>query len=159
MAASDYVKELRALIGPRLLMLPGVAAIIRDAEGRVLLQRRAQDGRWSLPAGAIDPGESPAEAVVRECWEETGLRVRPERVLGVFGGADGYRSVLPGGDQVEYTVVVFACEVIGGELGGRDGETAELAYFPPDDRPPLITEYPIEAMLAADRPVFAPPAG
>jgi 8-oxo-dGTP pyrophosphatase MutT (NUDIX family) len=154
MGASDYVKELRALIGDRLLLLPGVAAIIRDDEGRVLLQRRAQDGRWSLPAGAIDPGESPAEAIVRECFEETGLHVRPERVLGVFGGADGFRAVLPGGDRVEYTAIVFACAVVGGTLGGRDGETAELAYVHPAARPPLVTEYPIEAMLAADQPVF-----
>jgi 8-oxo-dGTP pyrophosphatase MutT (NUDIX family) len=154
MAASDYVKELRALIGHRLLLLPGVAAIIRDEAGRVLLQRRAQDGCWSLPAGAIDPGESPAEAIVRECLEETGLRVRPERVLGVFGGADGYRAELPGGDRVEYTAIVFACQVLGGTLGGRDGETAELAFFHPADRPPLVTEYPIEEMLRADAPVF-----
>jgi 8-oxo-dGTP pyrophosphatase MutT (NUDIX family) len=150
MAASDYVKEIRALIGHRLLLMPGVAAVIRDHQGRVLLQRRAQDGQWSLPAGAIDPGESPAEAVARECREETGLHVRPRRVIGVFGGAPGFRSTLEGGDQVEYTAVVFECEVVGGSLGGLDGETAELRYFALEDRPPLVTEYPLEAMLRSD---------
>ena len=75
MAISDYLRDLRALVGGRLLLLPGVAGIVRDAEDRVLFIRRADNGEWGLPAGAIDPGETPAEAVAREVREETGLEV------------------------------------------------------------------------------------
>jgi 8-oxo-dGTP pyrophosphatase MutT (NUDIX family) len=89
MAISGYLNSLREHVGHQLLMVPGVAAVIRNSERKILLQRNANG--WSLPAGAVDPGETPAQAVVREVSEETGLSVRPLRVLGVFGGADGFR--------------------------------------------------------------------
>ncbi len=141
MAISAYLQGLRSHVGHGLLLVPGVAAVICDRQGSVLLQRRSDDGRWSLPAGAIDPGEAPAQAVIREVWEETGLAVRPEAVLGVFGGAD-CRVRYPNGDQVEYTVVLFGCGVVGGELVPRDDETTELRYFPPAEMPSLGLPYP-----------------
>jgi 8-oxo-dGTP pyrophosphatase MutT (NUDIX family) len=129
--------------------VPSIAAIVRDPAGRVLLQRRSDNGAWGLPAGAIDPGEAPALALVREVWEETGLVVAPERIAGVFGGADGFRFVYPNGDRIETTVVVFECRVLGGELGGRDDETIELRYFAPDEMPPLAAGYPRDLFGAA----------
>ena len=64
------------MVGPRLLLLPGVAAVVRDASERVLFMHRADDGRWGLPAGAIDPGESPAGRAVKRrftnIWKNEG---------------------------------------------------------------------------------------
>lgn len=79
MAISPYVRRMRAHIGKELLLLPGVSAVVRDDAGRVLLARRGDNGRWSLPAGVIDPGEQPADAVLREVLEETGVHVEIER--------------------------------------------------------------------------------
>jgi 8-oxo-dGTP pyrophosphatase MutT (NUDIX family) len=138
---SSYLRDLRALVGGRLLLLPGVSAIIRDDSERVLFIRRADDGRWGLPAGAVDPGETPAQAIVREVREETGLVVRPARVAGVFGG-QGYRHRYPNGDEAEWVVAVFECDVIGGELAPADGEALELRYFTPEDAPTLQLPYP-----------------
>jgi ADP-ribose pyrophosphatase YjhB (NUDIX family) len=138
---SAYLGELRAVVGRRLLLLPGVSAIIRDETERVLFIRRADDGRWGLPAGAVDPGESPGEAIVREVREETGLVVRAARVAGVFGGA-GYRHRYPNGDEVEWVVAVFECEVVGGALVPQDGEALELRYFDPDEAPTMQLPYP-----------------
>jgi len=154
MGISPYVRDIRESIGTRLLLMPAVAAIVRDGEGRILLQRRSDDGRWNLPAGAIDPGESPDEAVVREVREETGLEVRPVRVAGVFGGADGFRHRYGNGDEVEFTAIVFECEIAGGSLGSDSDETAELRWFHLPERPPLSIEYPLEAMLAGGPAVF-----
>jgi 8-oxo-dGTP pyrophosphatase MutT (NUDIX family) len=148
---------MRGLVGTRLLLLSAVAALIRDREGRILLQRRADDGRWNLPAGAIDPGESPDEAVVREVLEETGLEVSPVRVAGVFGGAGHFRHRYGNGDEVEFTALVFECEVLGGALQPDGDETAELGWFRLEERPPLSIEYPLEAMLAGGPAVFRMP--
>ena len=137
MPISEYVKALRARVGHDLLLMPGVAALVRDARGRVLLQRRAEDDRWTLPSGAVDPGESPGEAVVREVREETGLDVVPERVAGVFGGR-AFRTRYPNGDEAEFTVIVFECRAVGGRLGGQDGETAELRYVEPQEAASLL---------------------
>lgn len=157
MGISPYVRELRGLIGTRLLLLPAVAALVRDGEGRILLQRRADDGRWNLPAGGIDPGESPDQAVVREVREETGLEVRATRVAGVFGGPGAFHHRYGNGDEVEFTAIVFECEIVGGALQGDGDETAELGWFPLAERPPLSIEYPIEAMLDGGPAVFRMP--
>lgn len=157
MPVSEYIKGLREKIGHELLLNPGVAALIRDEAGSVLLQRRSDDGTWSLPAGAVDPGESPAQAVVREVWEETGLRVVPEKLAGVFSGA-GFLHIYPNGDRIDVFSVVFLCHVIGGTLGGRDGESLELRYVAPAELPDsgLLKRYPsaLFSFTRGDEPLF-----
>ena len=148
MGISAYLKHLRSQVGSQLVLMPGVAAVIRNEAGEVLFQLRADDGLWSLPSGSIDPGETPGAAVVREVREETGLHVEPISVAGVFGGAP-FRVQYGNGDMVDYTTIVFECRVLGGTLGGLDDETAELRYIRAEDRPPLITHYPDE--------IFDPP--
>ncbi|AGS20299.1 NUDIX domain-containing protein [Rhizobium etli] len=69
---TSHIMELRGLIGNRLLLVPSVAAVIHDDEGNLLLQEKASEG-WSLPAGAIEPGETPQEAVIREVWKRLAL--------------------------------------------------------------------------------------
>ena len=83
--------------------VPCVGAVVHDGLGRLLLIRRGHApsaGLWSVPGGRMEAGESEAEAVVREVAEETGLRVRPERVLG---------RVRIDGDGVVFTVTDWAC--------------------------------------------------
>lgn len=96
------------------LRTPSVAvdAAIFDAEGRVLLAQRADSGLWCLPGGAADIGEPPSAGAEREALEETGLRVRAARVIGVF---DNRTWGLPSISRHSY-YLVFECEVVGGEL-------------------------------------------
>lgn len=158
MPISDYIKGLREKIGHDRLLNPGVAALIHDAEGRILLMRRSDDGSWSLPAGAVDPGERPAEALIREVYEETGLKVIPEQLIGVFSGL-GFLHVYPNGDKLEVFNVVFLCRAVGGRLEARDGEAAELCYVSPLELPDskILNRYPPEVFTfqKGAEPLFA----
>ncbi len=129
MPISPWLRELRQHVGKALLLLPAAGALVRDPAGRLLLQRRADNGNWELPGGSIDPGEPPARAVVREVWEETGLIVRPRRLVAVLGGSPEFRYLYPNGDVVEYTVALFTGEVVRGHLAPRDGEATEARFF------------------------------
>ena len=137
MPISEYLASLREAVGHRLLLLPAVAAILRDENGRVLLMRSAESGAWSLPAGAVEPGESPEEAVAREVAEETSLVVRAARLVAAVGGAE-YRVQYPNGDRVEYVVSVYECETAPGLLHAADGEAAGFHWADPGTVPSLL---------------------
>jgi 8-oxo-dGTP pyrophosphatase MutT (NUDIX family) len=144
---SPYYRRLRSTLGHDLLLVPGVAAVIHDVEGRLLLQERASNEGWSLPGGAIEPGETPEQALLREVLEETCLDVAAARLLGVFGGQD-YRWVYPNGDAVEYVVSVYRCVVLREVARERDPETKSLQYFARRDMPPLAVGYPASVLFA-----------
>jgi 8-oxo-dGTP pyrophosphatase MutT (NUDIX family) len=146
MGMSDYYKKLREKVGNELIFMPSVAGIVRNDLGEILLQNKGNGENWSLPAGAIELGEAPAEAVVREVWEETGLYVVPKKLLGVFGGKD-FRYQYPNGHQVENNVFMFDCVIQSGELSPIDNETAELRYFSPSNMPELALPYPKDLFL------------
>ncbi len=90
----------------------GAEAAVFDAEGRILLVRRSDDGRWCLPCGWVEPNETPAEAAVRETREETGLEVRPLRLVDVLT-----RKPAMGFGPHTTIAVIYLCEVTGGKLG------------------------------------------
>lgn len=125
---SDYMRKLRSHVGTRQLMTAGACAIVRNPAGEILMQRRSDNGLWSLPGGAIDPHETPTDAAVREVWEETGLLVEPIRVAGVFGGTEGFVTY-PNGDQIAIFSFVFECSA-GHETPTIDQEESlEVRYF------------------------------
>ncbi|MGN4770259.1 NUDIX hydrolase [Bacillus thuringiensis] len=140
-----YYKKIREQLGHELIFMPSVAAVIKNEQGEILFQYPGGE-YWSLPAGAIELGETPEEAVIREVWEETGLEVQVKKQKGVFGG-EKYRHIYPNGDEVEYIVVVFECEVTSGELKSIDGESLKLKYFSLSEKPLLALPYPDKIFL------------
>jgi 8-oxo-dGTP pyrophosphatase MutT (NUDIX family) len=127
MALSPYLHGLRARIGHDLVQLPSVAVMIFDDGNRLLLVRAKDTGEWQTVGGAIDPDEVPADAALREAYEETGLEVELVRLIGVYGGPD-FRLTYPNGDVCSYTSIMFAARPIGGQLRPDGEETSEVAW-------------------------------
>ncbi len=106
-------------------------AVIFDSPGeKVLLTRRTDDGRWCLPGGAMDPGESASECCAREVLEETGLVVTVGRLIGVYSTPHRITES-PDGNRKQTFDLVFEAVRISGELSVSD-ETTKLGYFSPE---------------------------
>ncbi len=106
----------------------GCSAVIfdRDRE-KILLTRRTDNGMWCLPGGAMEPGESAAEACIREVWEETGLKVEVLRLIGVYSDPDQL-VIYPDGHKSHVVALSFEAGVVGGALG-LSSETTDVGYF------------------------------
>jgi 8-oxo-dGTP pyrophosphatase MutT (NUDIX family) len=85
---SEYMSGLRAKVGHDLLFVSASGTYVFDSERRVLLIRHSDGGRWTNPGGIVEPFDTPADAAIRETWEETGLLVELTRFIRVFGGRD-----------------------------------------------------------------------
>ena len=113
-----------------MVIRPGVAAVIFRDEA-VLLQRRDDNGKWGLPGGGVEPGESVRAAIVREVREETGLAVEPVRLIGVYSDPLNHQIVTyPDGNVIHYVSSVFECAIRGGTLA-CGAESLELRFFDP----------------------------
>ncbi|MGJ4888986.1 NUDIX domain-containing protein [Bradyrhizobium sp. HKCCYLRH3099] len=161
MPISDHLKAVRSKIGHDLLATTAVSISVFDDDGRILLGHDAETGLWTLPGGAIDPNEHPADAAIRECFEETGLLVRPQRLLGVFGGPE-FLIRYPNGDLTYYTVVAFEAVIVGGALAPDGEEIASLRFADRNEwtQLPISPSSRIISRQALDRspvPYFAAP--
>src|SRR5215472_14950824 len=129
-----------------------MGAVFDDA-GRVLLGKRADVGLWTLPGGIIDPAEQPADAAVREVYEETGIVAVPEVLTSI-----GVSSPLTyaNGDQVQYLEYCFRCRLAGGEAMVGDGELAEVGWHALDELPELgfTTRRLLSSAVGAERAEF-----
>jgi mutator protein MutT len=120
---------------PSRLRRAAACAIVLDERGRVLLHRRSDNGRWALPGGAIEIGETAEQAVVREVFEETGYTVKVMRLVGVYSDPKHTTIRYPDGNVVSYVAIAFECAVTGGSPALSD-ETTAVQWFDPATLPP-----------------------
>ena len=136
---------------------PGTCAAVFNERGEILLQKRADNGFWSMPGGAVDPGESVQQGALREVWEETGLHVRVVRLVGVYSDPRNYMiTQYPGGDIVHNVSLCFVCERVSGTLQ-ISHESTDIGYFPLDALPePMMPSHliRIKDVLAQQREPF-----
>jgi len=161
MPISTHIRALREKIGNDLLTLPSVAVMLFDDQHRLLLAQEAATGLWMTVGGAIEPDETPADAAIRECWEETGLHVEPAAVLGVFGGPE-FRVTYPNGDLASYVTIAFLVRLIGGTASPDGSEASALRFVSREEAAALpmasITKELVAcAFMYEDQPLFAPP--
>jgi len=131
-----YIARLRQLIGHDRLLLPGVSVLVWDSQGRLLLVRQADTATWSTIGGAVEIGESPAQAAIREAREETGLDVELTSVRAAVGGP-AYDVVYPNGARCSYVSVVYDARTVGGTLAADGLETTAVRWVAVDELPSL----------------------
>ncbi len=129
-----YITEIRKLVGHAPVMLCGGSVIVEDEKGRVLLQRRRDNGLWGYAGGAVEMGEAVEDAARRELFEETGLIADELTLFDAFSGPET-RFTYPNGDEVFFVDVVFLCKRYHGSLCAQPEEVAELRFFPVDALP------------------------
>ncbi len=158
----DYVKYLREDVGRKKIILNCSGALIVK-DGRLLLQRRSDNGLWGCVGGLLELEETYEQAALREALEETGLEIRLTAFLGIFHNHD---MVWSNGDRAHTIGAYFMAEPVGGLLR-TDSESLELRYFGRDELPDLFAEdhrAAVKALLEGVRlPLFrenpGPPRG
>lgn len=148
MPMSEYVRSLREKIGNALLEVPTVSVLTFDQDRRVLMVRHVEGNLWTTPGGMIEPFETPADAAVREMWEETGLYVELTHVIGVFSGplcSETYAN----GDRIAWVSTVFGAKAIGGDLQPDSEETLEVRYVGRDELSQLRRKPHVDLFLDA----------
>ena len=149
MGIAAHIARLRAVVGHELLLVPSVSVLPVDQAGRVLLVRHAghEDG-WGVLGGAVDVGESPAAAAVREAREEIRADIQLVRLVDVLGGPD-YEISYPNGDRTAYVTAVYEARIISGSPAPGDGELSEVAWFTRTELPGLQLSRFSRALLHA----------
>ncbi len=150
----DYVRSLRSVIGSRKIIL-NCAGVVIVRGGRILLQRRSDNGRWGLVGGLLELDETYEEAAIREAREETGLTVRLTAFLGIF---HNYDMIWSNGDRAHTIGAYYAAEILSGDVR-CDEESLELRFCAADEIPPLFAEDHAAALDAWFRGVRFPLPG
>lgn len=157
--AVDGLTDLTALSGDELrgrfarevgCITPKVGAdgVVFDHDERVLLERRADDGRWGLISGWVEPGEHPAETVVREGMEELGLTLHVERLAAVRA-----RPATVDNGPHSMVAVIFLCSIVGEVEIACNHEVLEARWWAVDDVTDwhMDHEHYVQAALAVHR--------
>lgn len=133
--APNYIKWIRSKVGHDKIILIFAGGCIFNEKKEVLLQRRGDSNKWGFPGGAIELGETPQMAAIREAKEETGLDVETGRLIGIYTDCN---MEYPNGDKAQSICIAFELNVTGGCLVCDREETLELKYFPLDHVPELF---------------------
>ena len=142
MPIPDHIAAIRRAYGQGRLLLPGVSAVVlRDdlepARVHLLLTRRSDTGRWSLPAGIVEPSEQPAATALRELLEETRITAEVERLVLLTTDPD---VIYPNGDTCQFVSMCFRCRYVSGEAQVGDEESTEVGWFRADEVPHELSD-------------------
>ncbi len=153
-----YVKWLRSQVGHELIYLVYTIAFVFDDEGNLLVQKRYDFDWLSVPGGVYEPDETIETAVLREIFEETGIRCSVERFLGVFSHPD-YNLLYPSGDEVQCWTAAFVCRADSKNIQ-VDGQEALAAEFMPPKQAmpkfPLQYQHALQAILTGQQTFIEP---
>ncbi|MEV0107216.1 NUDIX domain-containing protein [Nocardia sp. NPDC050799] len=127
MSRTDYFHD-PAAPAPNSIKV-AVSALVQDDQGRILLIRRSDNGKYSVPGGGLEAGETVVQAVVREVREETGIEVDVTELVGVFSNPEHVIAYDDGEVRQEFSIC-FRAQPIGGKLRTSE-ESSEVEWVRP----------------------------
>ncbi len=136
--AESYLGQLRAVVGDRLILMPGARVVVEDAQGRILLQLRSDFGVWGVPGGSPEEGEDLTASVLRELLEETGLTATDAVPFGFASDPEFETVVFPNGDRNQYFVMMYAVSAFEGVAAVSDDESSAMGWFEPSRLPEML---------------------
>lgn len=135
---SNYIMDLRSIVGHRPLLQVGASVIVEDKKGRILLQKRSDNHCWGYSGGSVELDEKVEDAAKRELYEETGLTANILELFGIFSGKETH-YIYPNGDEVSNVDIVFICKNYSGELKRQEDEVEQLKFFAIEEVPKEIS--------------------
>lgn len=120
-----------------------IRGLVISPDKKILLAKESVDGKWSLPGGWADVGHTPKEVIIKECKEETGLDVIPQKLLAVF---DKRMHAHPPQPFYVYKLV-FYCEAVSHEIT-KGFDVLDVQYFDIDNLPPFSEDRILKSQVA-----------
>lgn len=134
----DYIQFLRQKVGCEMVLMPSTSVCIYNAEGALLLQKRADNGRWGLPGGYMELNESISDTAVREVYEEMAYTLDKAK-LELKGIFSHYQTHYPNGDAVQTVCVLFQYLYDGMKFTTSD-EVQDVQFFQFEELPEIFND-------------------
>lgn len=144
---ASYIKDMRKFVGHRPVLMCGASVFVEDDMGRILLERRSDNGCWGYPGGAVELYEEVEEAARRELLEETGITAHELELFGVFSGKE-LSYTYPNKDEVSIVDIAYICRSFSGTLKPQKSEVTELVFFDIDNIPANLNPPCVKTMRA-----------
>ena len=137
MQTIEELEPLRSTVFSRMSPIVAGAAAVIDEDGNILLMRRSDNGLWNMPGGMLEVGETPAEGVVRETYEETGVRCKPIALSGIYDS-----RIWDVGRTQHIYKFTFLCEPLSKDRDtpSHENETLDFGWFAKGDLPDNLYE-------------------
>ena len=144
---SDYIMDLRKIVGKRPLLQCAASVIIINERGELLLGKRTDNQKWGYAGGSMNLGESVEDCARRELLEEMNL-IADELEFFMINSGEETHYIYPNGDEVYNVEIIYLCRKYHGDMRPQKSELSELRFFPPDQLPeisdpiiPVFREY------------------
>ena len=138
MGINPYIQTLKDTMGKGFTpMMPGAGVVIENAVGEVLLQKRTDNGKWCLPGGSVEIGDTWIGTAIKEIWEETGLTIKSENLTPFASLSDQSLEKMqyPDGTYTHYYSLWFHTAHYTGTMIDSNDETAALKFYALDSLP------------------------
>lgn len=148
--ADSWLGQLRQVIGSQIVLMPGTRIVIENADGKILLDHRADFRIWALPGGAAEVGESMEETIIREVAEECGVVLHAVTPFGFASDPSSETTTFPNGDVTQNFSLMFTTRAFSGEPRPLDGESIGYQWCDPRALPEMVPNHrrSVQAWLA-----------